>query len=86
MQFTFRVDLLDRMHCSFSLSANLNINYEKTELYDLCKAIAYYIRGLKLYLAKSLLFSFVKCQIPAVWLLNHQVISGIFSTTPQTLH
>lgn len=51
------------------------------EFYDLFKAVAYDIRGLKLYLAKSLLLSFVKCQIPAVGLLNRQVISGILNST-----
>lgn len=54
---------------------------KQLDSYDLCKAMAYGIRGLKLYLAELLLLSLSlyvenKRQVSAVWSLHHQVTAG----------
>lgn len=51
---------------------------KQLEFYDSCKAVAYDIRGLKLYLAELLLSPFAenKRQVSAVWSLHRQLIAG----------
>lgn len=53
------------------------------EFYDLCKAMAYDIRGLKLYLAELLLSPFVenKRQVSAVWCIVRWLPVGSLNRT-----